>query len=32
MESSTLILSNKINMELHGIFAQRDHFPIYMDT
>ena len=27
MESSTLSLSNTINLELHGIFAQRDHFP-----
>ena len=27
MESSTLFLSNIINLELHGIFAQRDLFP-----
>ena len=27
MESSTLFLSNTINLELHGIFAQRDLFP-----
>ena len=27
VESSTLFLSNTINLELHGIFAQRDLFP-----
>ena len=27
MESSALFLSNTINLELHGIFAQRDLFP-----
>ena len=27
MESSTLFLSNTINLELHGFFAQRDLFP-----
>ena len=27
MESSTLLLLNTVNLELDGIFAQRDLFP-----